>query len=63
MEQIIRDAGADFGAELREFNGGAEHAHLANFPLTVAISQLVNSPRAAVTLWARHKRFRVGSGT
>jgi hypothetical protein len=26
------DVYADFGAELRELNGGAEHSHLANFP-------------------------------
>ena len=33
MEQIIRDAGADVGGELREFNGQANHVHLpANFP-------------------------------
>jgi putative transposase len=35
---------ADFGAELREFNGEAIHAHLlVNVPLTIAISRLVNS--------------------
>jgi putative transposase len=44
MEQIMRDVCADFGAELREFNGEAEHVHLlVNFPPTVAISRLVNS--------------------
>ncbi len=41
----MRDVCADFGAELREFNGGAEHVHLVNFPLTVAISRLMNSPK------------------
>jgi putative transposase len=45
MEHSMRDGCADLGAELFEFNGGAEHLHLANFPLTVAISQLVNSPK------------------
>jgi putative transposase len=35
MEQSMRDV----CAELREFNGGAEHVHLANFPLTAAISR------------------------
>jgi putative transposase len=40
----MRDVCADFGAELREFNGEAEHVHLlVNFPPTVAISRLVNS--------------------
>jgi putative transposase len=44
MEEIMRDVCADFGAELREFNGEAEHVHLlVNFPPTVAISRLVNS--------------------
>ena len=28
----MRDGYADLGAELFEFNGGAEHLHLANFP-------------------------------
>ena len=38
----MRDVCADFGAELREFNGGAEHVYLVGFPLTAAISRLVN---------------------
>ena len=34
----------DFGSELAEFNGEANHVHLlVNFPPTVAISRLVNS--------------------
>ncbi len=41
----MRDVCADFGAELREFNGGAEHVYLVGFPLTAAISRLVNSPK------------------
>jgi putative transposase len=44
VEQTMRDVRADFGAELREFNGEPEHAHLlVNFPPTAAISRLVNS--------------------
>ena len=43
----MRDLRADFSAELREFNGGAEHVHLANVLLTVTISRLVNSPKGA----------------
>ena len=44
MEQIMRDVCADFGAELREFNGEASHVHLlVNFPPAVALSRLVNS--------------------
>jgi REP-associated tyrosine transposase len=44
MEEIMRDVCADFGAELAEFNGEAEHVHLlVNFPPAVAVSRLVNS--------------------
>jgi hypothetical protein len=40
--------GADFGAELREFNGQAEHVYvLVSFPATVAIFRLVNSLKGA----------------
>ena len=43
-EQVMRDVCADFGAELREFNGEPNHVHLlVNFPPTVTISRLVNS--------------------
>jgi len=44
MQEIMRDVCADFGAELAEFTGQAEHVHLlVHFPPTVAISRLVNS--------------------
>ena len=44
MEQIIRDAGADFGGELREFHGQAHHVPLlVNFPPAITISWPVNS--------------------
>lgn len=44
MEAIMRDVCADFGTELAEFNGEADHVRLlVNFPPTVAISRLVNS--------------------
>jgi REP-associated tyrosine transposase len=44
MEEIMRDVCADFGADLAEFNGEADHVHLlVHFPPTVAISRLVNS--------------------
>lgn len=40
----MRDVCADFGAELREFNGEADHVRLlVNFPPTAAVSRLVNS--------------------
>ena len=43
-EQIMRDVCADFGAELREFNGEHDHVHLlVHYPPTVALSRLVNS--------------------
>ena len=44
MEEIMRSVCADFGCELAEFNGEANHVHLlVNFPPTVALSRLVNS--------------------
>ena len=44
MQEIMRDVCADFGAELAEFTGQAQHVHLlVAFPPTVAISRLVNS--------------------
>ncbi|MEV4188270.1 IS200/IS605 family transposase [Streptosporangium canum] len=44
MEEIMRDVCADFGAELREFDGAGGHVHLlVNFPPKVALSKLVNS--------------------
>jgi putative transposase len=44
MEEIMQAVCADFGCELAEFSGEANHAHLhVSFPPTVAISRLVNS--------------------
>ena len=44
MEQITGYMCADFGRELAELSGEAEHVHLlVNFPPTVAISPLVDS--------------------
>lgn len=43
-EQVMRDLCADFGAELREFNGEPDHVHLLiHYPPTIALSRLVNS--------------------
>src|SRR5258708_148690 len=43
-EEIMRDVCADFGAELREFNGEADHVHLlVHYPPRVALSRLVGS--------------------
>jgi putative transposase len=44
MEQILRDVCGDFGTELAEFNGEANHVRLlVNFPPTTAISRLASS--------------------
>lgn len=43
-EQVMRGVCADFGAELAEFNGEADHVHLlVNYPPKIAVSTLVNS--------------------
>lgn len=44
MEDIMRAVCDDFGVQLVEFNGEANHVHLlVNFPPKVALSRLVNS--------------------
>lgn len=54
MEEIMQAVFADFGAQLRGFNGEVNYVHLlVNFPPTIAVSRLVNplkgvsSPAAA----------------
>lgn len=43
-EQVMRKACADFEADLREFNGEADHVHLlVNYPLKMSVPALVNS--------------------
>lgn len=43
-EEIMRDVCVDFGADLREFNGEADHVHLlVHYPPQVALSRLVGS--------------------
>ena len=43
-EQVMSKVCADFDAELREFNGEADHIHLlVHYPPTIALSRLVNS--------------------
>ena len=43
-ETAMRKVCADFGAGLREFNGGADHVRLlVDYPPKVAVSALVNS--------------------
>jgi hypothetical protein len=47
VEEITRAVCADFETKLAEFNGKANHVHLlVNFPPKVALSKLVNIPRA-----------------
>ena len=44
LEEIMRAVRADFGTDLVEFDGEADHVHLlVNFPPEVAVSKLVNS--------------------
>jgi putative transposase len=44
MREIFAAVCADFGAELAEYNGEAEHVHLlVVYPPTVRLSALVNS--------------------
>ena len=43
-ERVMRKACGDFDADLREFNGQADHGHLlVNYPPRVSVSALVNS--------------------
>lgn len=43
-EQVMRRTCRDFGADLKEFNGEADHVHLlVHYPPKVAVSALVNS--------------------
>lgn len=47
-EEVMRKVCADFGCELREFNGEDDHVHLlVGFPATVELSRLVNSLKGA----------------
>jgi putative transposase len=44
LEQIMRDACADSGTGLTDFNGEPSHVHLlVSFPPKAALSRLVNS--------------------
>jgi putative transposase len=44
LEDILRGICADFGCELLQYNGQANHIHLhVTFPPTVVLSRLVNS--------------------
>jgi putative transposase len=55
-EQIMAEVCADFGAELREFNGETDHVHLlVHYPPKVALSRLVNSLKGASARRLRHE--------
>jgi putative transposase len=55
--QIMRDARADFGAELQEFTGEPDHVHvLVHVPPTMTMSRLVNS-RNSVPSRRRRQEF------
>lgn len=56
--QVMADVCADFGAELREFNGEDDHVHLlVHYSPSVALSKLVNSLKGVS---ARHLRKEFG---
>jgi putative transposase len=55
-EQVMRDVCADFGAELREFNGETDYVHLlVHYPPTVALSKLVNSLKGVSARYLRQE--------
>jgi REP element-mobilizing transposase RayT len=64
MEAIMRDVCADFGTDLAEFNGDADHVHLlVNFPPTVAISRLVSSLKGVSSRRMPSRSGAPGQGT
>ncbi|HWS36505.1 MAG TPA: IS200/IS605 family transposase [Actinoplanes sp.] len=55
-EEIMRNVCADFGAELREFNGEDDHVHLlVHHPPSVAVSRLVNSLKGVSSRYLRQE--------
>ena len=59
-EEIMREVCADFGAELREFNGEADHVHLlVHYPPKVALSRLVGSLKGV----SARRRLSSSAGT
>jgi putative transposase len=55
-QQIMADVCADFGAELREFNGEDDHVHLlVHYPPTVTLSKLVNSLKGVSARYLRQE--------
>ncbi|MEV7858251.1 IS200/IS605 family transposase [Streptomyces hirsutus] len=53
-EEIMREVCQDFGAELKQFNGGEGHVHLlVHYPPTVQLSRLVNSLKGVSSRYLR----------
>ena len=58
MHSIFSKVCGDFGAELKEFNGEADHVHLlVNYPRKMAISKLVNSLKGVSSRLLRRRRY------
>jgi putative transposase len=54
--QIMADVCADFGVQLREFNGEDDHVHLlVHYPPSVALSRLVNSLKGVSARYLRRE--------
>ncbi|MFC5673936.1 IS200/IS605 family transposase [Streptomyces incanus] len=53
-EEIMREVCRKFEAELREFNGEADHVHLSvHYPPKVALSKLINSLKGVSSRYLR----------
>ena len=58
MEAVFHEVCKDFGAELKAFNGEADHVHLlVNYPPKIAVSRLVNSLKGVSSRMLRKKRY------
>ena len=58
LRNIFASVCTDFEAELAEFDGGDDHAHLlVNYPPKVAVSNLVNSLKGVSSCIIRKKNY------
>lgn len=58
METVFHEVCKDFGAEIKEFNGEADHVHLlVNYPPKIAVSRLVNSLKGVSSRMLRKKGY------
>jgi putative transposase len=67
-EEIMREVCGSFEAELREFNGEADHVHLlVHYPPKVALSKLINSLKGVSSRYLRAEYTdrinRIGMGS